>query len=47
MPELPEVETVLRVLEDQLQHFTIKDIQVFYDKIISKGIKYKVKGVIV
>lgn len=34
MPELPEVETVVRTLEHQIQDEQITDIKVFYDKII-------------
>ncbi len=34
MPELPEVETVLRTLEDRLQNFTIQKVHVLYDKMI-------------
>lgn len=34
MPELPEVETVRRVLESQLLGLKIEDIHIFYDKII-------------
>lgn len=39
MPELPEVETVIRTLEHQLQHPTIKEIYVNYDKIIDMSDK--------
>lgn len=35
MPELPEVETVLRTLEKQLQHPQIKNARVYYDKVIA------------
>ena len=34
MPELPEVETVRRTLKNLVLHKTIRDIDVFYDKII-------------
>ncbi len=34
MPELPEVETVLRTLEDRLQQFVIKDVNVLYPRMI-------------
>ena len=34
MPELPEVETVRRTLEHQIINEEIKDIKVYYDKII-------------
>lgn len=34
MPELPEVETVLRTLEKQLAHSTIKAVDVRYEKMI-------------
>lgn len=34
MPELPEVETVKRILETQILGKTIKKVNVFYDKII-------------
>lgn len=35
MPELPEVETVVRTLEHQLKHTRIMDCQVLWDKIIA------------
>ncbi len=35
MPELPEVETVIRTLEKQLQYPTITNVKVSYDKIIA------------
>lgn len=35
MPELPEVETVLRTLEKQMGNPTIKKVNVLYDKIIA------------
>lgn len=35
MPELPEVETVVRTLEHQLQHVKILNCQVFWDNIIA------------
>lgn len=35
MPELPEVETVLRTLEKQLGNARFKEIQIFYNKIIA------------
>lgn len=35
MPELPEVETVVKTLEDQLKYPTIIKCQVFWDKIIA------------
>lgn len=34
MPELPEVETVVRTLEDQLQAAIIKSVEVYWDNII-------------
>ena len=34
MPELPEVETVVRTLEYQIQNAKIKDVTVYYPKII-------------
>ena len=34
MPELPEVETVKRVLENKYLNKTIKDVKIFYPKII-------------
>lgn len=34
MPELPEVETVRRTLEQQILNEVIKDVKVYYDKII-------------
>lgn len=34
MPELPEVETVVRTLEDRLSHFTIRKVDVLYEKMI-------------
>lgn len=35
MPELPEVETVIRTLEHQLQHPTIIECYVFWDNIVA------------
>lgn len=35
MPELPEVETVVRTLEHQLQHVSILDCKVLWDNIIA------------
>ena len=35
MPELPEVETVLRTLEHQLQHPRIEQVEVFWPRIIA------------
>ena len=35
MPELPEVETVVRTLEKQLGNKTIKEVKVFWDNIIA------------
>ena len=35
MPELPEVETVLRTLEHQLQHPIIEDVKVLWPRIIA------------
>ncbi|MFV0382039.1 MAG: DNA-formamidopyrimidine glycosylase [Breznakia sp.] len=34
MPELPEVETVVRTLEYQLQNIEISDVQITYEKVI-------------
>ncbi|MGB4985140.1 MAG: DNA-formamidopyrimidine glycosylase [Erysipelotrichaceae bacterium] len=34
MPELPEVVTVSRALKDKIDHLFIKDIEIYYDKII-------------
>lgn len=34
MPELPEVETVVRTLEDKIQDLEIVDIQILYEKMI-------------
>lgn len=34
MPELPEVETVVRTLENQIQDLEITDIHIYYEKII-------------
>ncbi|MEG0468567.1 MAG: DNA-formamidopyrimidine glycosylase [Longicatena sp.] len=48
MPELPEVETVVRTLEHQLQHPTIKDCEVLWDNIIAypdvDAFKASIKG---
>ena len=38
MPELPEVETVVRTLEKQIQNDTITDIEIYYDRIIGTDI---------
>ena len=34
MPELPEVEVVLRTLEHQIKGKTIQDVTIYYDKLI-------------
>ena len=39
MPELPEVETVLRTLELRIKGQTIKDIDIYWDNIIVNDIK--------
>lgn len=38
MPELPEVETVVRTLEQQIKDCTIVDVQVLYKPIVVNGI---------
>jgi len=35
LPELPEVETVRRGLEDRLKHFYVEDIEVLSERTIS------------
>ena len=35
MPELPEVETVLRTLEHQLNHPVIENVEVYWTRIIA------------
>ena len=46
MPELPEVETVVRTLEAQLGNVTIVDVQVFWRNIIDQDLEvfYKIKN---
>ncbi|MBR2067344.1 MAG: DNA-formamidopyrimidine glycosylase, partial [Solobacterium sp.] len=39
MPELPEVETVLRTLEKQIKDLEIKDIEIYYPKISEGGVE--------
>lgn len=39
MPELPEVETVVRTLEHQLKRITIEDCHVYWDRIIANPSK--------
>ena len=45
MPELPEVETVIRTLEAQLGNVMIEDVQVFWRNIIDQDLEsfYKIK----
>ena len=44
MPELPEVETVLRTLEHQIQGRRILDVDVRYPKMIENDVeKFKAK----
>ncbi len=40
MPELPEVETVRRVLKTQILNLTIDNIRIKYDGIIEQDVKY-------
>lgn len=46
MPELPEVETVVRTLEAQLANVTIEDVQVLWRNIIDQDLElfYKIKN---
>ncbi len=44
MPELPEVETVLRTLEKQLAHTRIKHVKVCYEKMIVPSVDVFVKA---
>ena len=46
MPELPEVETVVRTLEAQLGNVTIDDVQVYWRNIIDQDLDefYKIKN---
>ena len=48
MPELPEVETVVRTLEAQLGNVTIEDVQVYWRNIIDQDLDlfYKIKKLI-
>ena len=46
MPELPEVETVRRVLEKEITNSTIIDIDVYYENIIEDDIGFFKKNVI-
>lgn len=39
MPELPEVQTVLSTLQQQISHLTIKDITVIYPNIIQNSVE--------
>ena len=41
MPELPEVETVVRTLEKQIKDCQIKDVHIFYDKILKDPKHFK------
>lgn len=41
MPELPEVETVLRTLETQIKDRKIIDIKVFYSPIVEDEHRFK------
>ena len=45
MPELPEVETVRRVLKDQIINLKIEDIKIRYDGIIEDNIDYFVNNI--
>ena len=38
MPELPEVETVVRTLEKQIQDDTIIDLEIYYNRIIGSDV---------
>ena len=40
MPELPEVETVRRVLETEILNLTIKDVKIKYEPIVNNDIPY-------
>ena len=46
MPELPEVETVVRTLEAQLGNVTIDDVQVYWRNIIDQDLDvfYQIKN---
>ena len=46
MPELPEVETVRRVLNEKLTNLTILDIKIKYENIIDDDIDYFKKNII-
>ena len=46
MPELPEVETVRRVLKDKLIGLIIEDVEIRYPKMILNDIDYFKKMVI-
>ena len=38
MPELPEVETVLRTLESKIKDRQIKDVEVLYENIVEVNV---------
>ena len=46
MPELPEVETVRRVLETEILNKKITGIEIFYDKIIDGDKNYFINNVV-
>lgn len=46
MPELPEVETVRKVLEHDILNLTIKDVKIKYEPIVTNEISYFTKNVI-
>lgn len=46
MPELPEVETVRKVLEKDILNLTIQDVKIKYDPIVTNDSSYFLKNVI-
>ena len=45
MPELPEVETVRRVLKEQIVNLKIEDIKIRYEGIIEDDINYFINNI--
>lgn len=46
MPELPEVETVLRTLETMVKNEKVKNVQIFWDNIILSDKKFFVENIV-
>ena len=45
MPELPEVETIVRVLEKSLLHERVKEIKLFYKPLLEKDSKFPIEDI--